>query len=106
MAKKNQSEELSFLEEYYKFYSKNKGGNMASFVVVAQKTLVETGQISEEVLKNFQATYYLQEQLENKQKEVDALKKEINILKSQMNVRPVLTDDGCGRGFRSSSSPC
>ena len=89
-------EELEFLENYYKFWlKKNRQSSFASFVATATKTLVQSGQISQETISVFEKTFNLQQELNRKEKEVDKLKKEIEDLKRQLNVKPPTFNDGC-----------
>ncbi len=99
MAKKD---EIAFLEEYYKFFSKTHPNDMETFVEAAEKTLVDTGQISEAVLKEFKLKCKTQIELDKKCLELEKLKKEIEDLKrkSSSNSSDV---DPCGRGGKTSN---
>jgi len=95
--KKN--DELIFLEEYYAFWlKKNSGSSFESFIAIAEKSLVKTGQIAKQSLESFNKTYDLQQELLKKEEEVRKLMKEIEKLKKEANIAPTFVDDGCGRG--------
>ncbi len=102
MEKQNKREELKFLEEYFKFFSKKNGKNVGAFIAFAQPHLVDTGQISKETLDAFEVTYHLKLQLEQKEVQIKVLKDEVEDLKRQINNKSssgsLYVDDGCGRG--------
>ena len=104
-------EELNFLEEYFKFYSKKnpQGGVMGSFTAFVHKTLIDTGQISEESLIAFLETHNLSIALEEKEIAIKKLQDEIVMLKKKINtsgervVYVAESSDPCGHNARRSS---
>lgn len=75
--------EINFLEQYYDFYLKSKNDNFASFVASAQKTLVNSGEINQNSLDEFQKMYYSQQEIAKKNEQIRKLENQILILKRE-----------------------